>query len=355
MRAFEIWGMIVFMAIVAVVGVFYALNTAMKKEKNSAKEVTTHREIIRDDLYRITFKGETQFWVIGDSGVILHSEDGGKTWSYQKSGVNTALLDVCFIDEKNGWAVGNLGTVISTQDGGSSWKRIKSNTENLLTGVHFFNPQEGLVIGEAGLILRTENGGIEWTEKIFMDGEQNLNRIFFVDSENGWVVGEYGLIMRTRNAGRDWARQESGVESTLFDIFFVNRDLGFTVGLGGTILKTLDGGENWKKIENVPTQKHLFGIVAFQPTQRKEISHGLDILIVGNGISLYSQDNKIGENWKILHELNQHINYDWLYHVTSKGIMECWTVGKNGSIFFSKDLGTKWSNCFYPVREISLD
>ena len=48
-------------------------------------------------------------WIVGDQGVILHTTDGGATWTPQTSGVTDDLAGVTFVDAQHGWAVG--GTI----------------------------------------------------------------------------------------------------------------------------------------------------------------------------------------------------------------------------------------------------
>jgi hypothetical protein len=54
--------------------------------------------------------------------VIVHSRDGGKTWTQQQSGTNKALFAVSFIDNLHGWACGDESTWLSTANGGETWE-----------------------------------------------------------------------------------------------------------------------------------------------------------------------------------------------------------------------------------------
>src|SRR5437660_8132005 len=67
-------------------------------------------------------------WAVGDGGTILHTSNGGSTWSPQTSGSNSSLLGVAFPDATNGWAVGSPGTILHTSDGGSTWSPQTSGT-----------------------------------------------------------------------------------------------------------------------------------------------------------------------------------------------------------------------------------
>ena len=64
----------------------------------------------------------THAWVVGESGTILATTDGGATWSKQSSGTTEWLLSVAFVDSTHGWAVGFGGTILATTDGGATWR-----------------------------------------------------------------------------------------------------------------------------------------------------------------------------------------------------------------------------------------
>jgi hypothetical protein len=70
-----------------------------------------------DKFYDVSVGGKGNVWVVGDYGAILHSSDGGKTWSRQDSGISDSLLGVGFVNEREGWAVGELGVILHTLGG----------------------------------------------------------------------------------------------------------------------------------------------------------------------------------------------------------------------------------------------
>jgi photosystem II stability/assembly factor-like uncharacterized protein len=75
-------------------------------------------------LNDLDVNGPNRVVVVGESGLILRSEDGGKTW--QRSvlpapNTDTFLGAVRFVDDHRGWAAGHKGRVFFTNDGGSTW------------------------------------------------------------------------------------------------------------------------------------------------------------------------------------------------------------------------------------------
>ncbi len=86
-------------------------------------------------------------WIVGARGVILHTEDGGQTWQFQKTNTFSWLEDVGFTDMQHGVAVGSNGTILRTEDAGENWKRVDKNLREWLYAVAFADDQRGYAVG----------------------------------------------------------------------------------------------------------------------------------------------------------------------------------------------------------------
>ncbi len=73
--------------------------------------------------------------------------------------VQVAPMGVSFADANTGTAVGARGTVLHTDNGGATWTRQNSRTNTDLWGVSFVDAQTGTMVGGYGSILRTTTGG----------------------------------------------------------------------------------------------------------------------------------------------------------------------------------------------------
>ena len=73
------------------------------------------------DFYAVERLGK-HVWIAGDPGsFVLHSSDGGKSFSTQKLPTTATIRAIFFRSETTGWAVGSLGTILHTSDGGQTW------------------------------------------------------------------------------------------------------------------------------------------------------------------------------------------------------------------------------------------
>jgi len=103
---------------------------------------------ISGNFNKIYFINNLQGWVIGDSGVIGHTTNGGTSWISQINPDNNSLFDVFFLDENEGWSVGFNGSILRSSNGGSNWNIEGTGlTNNFLTAVHIPSLNTGYVAG----------------------------------------------------------------------------------------------------------------------------------------------------------------------------------------------------------------
>ena len=63
-------------------------------------------------------------WIAGSPGSrVFFTPDAGKTWSAYPTGSTLPLRAIAFADDLHGWAVGQLGLILATDDGGRTWRR----------------------------------------------------------------------------------------------------------------------------------------------------------------------------------------------------------------------------------------
>src|SRR5207237_770107 len=93
-----------------------------------------------NELLGVQFTDALTGWAVGAVGTIVHTSDGGATWSGQDSGANNNLGALDFTDALTGWAVGDRGTILHTSDGGATWSGQDSGTLNGLLCVAVATP-----------------------------------------------------------------------------------------------------------------------------------------------------------------------------------------------------------------------
>jgi len=209
------------------------------------------------DLQSLAFVQPESLWAVGQDGTILRTDDGGKKWEPQESGTQLYLNSVVFksdVTGVSGWVVGNHGTILHTEDGARVWSPQVSETDQDLYCVTFVDRQRGWSVGKAGTLLHTEDGGKNWSKQTSGTGEP-LHAVAFVSSLSGWAVGGRGTVLHTDDGGNRWNPQTSGTDKLLISVVFITQQSGWAVGNDGKILHTEDGGNSWKSRRSGTTSK----------------------------------------------------------------------------------------------------
>jgi photosystem II stability/assembly factor-like uncharacterized protein len=203
------------------------------------------RNYHRDGLLRLKFVDDHTGWACGETGVILVTRDGGRTWLAQRSPVRKLLYDLAAIDDKRAWIVGAGGVALRTVDGGQNWNEQPSGATQTLRSVFFLDARRGWAVGSGGTILATTNGGNRWRE-MSSGVKDDLNTVFFTSAAEGWAAGEHGALLHTRDGGMTWEAVKLKTNAnlarlSLTRLFFVAPDCGWVVGSGGAIFKYQPG------------------------------------------------------------------------------------------------------------------
>lgn len=168
-------------------------------------------------------------------------------WTKINSGTSEWLLSVCFPTKDIGYVVGWSGTILKTSNGGSSWTQQSSGTFNVLHSVAFCNANIGYVAGEYGTVLKTVDGGTHWMD-VSPGISEPLLSVSFPTTVNGFVSG--GAFLGTPDAGITWPVYLSGMPDWYSCIYFQNVDTGFATTYSGNIMKTVNGGLTWTTVHN---------------------------------------------------------------------------------------------------------
>jgi photosystem II stability/assembly factor-like uncharacterized protein len=174
-------------------------------------------------------------------------------WTKIESGVTNWLYDVDFSDAQNGWVVGDSGVILHTKNEGGNWEKQVSPTQEFLSAVEFVDNNYGWICSRNS-ILRTTNGGYSWEIKYSEDlGEGRFRDIQFLNRNIGFVVGgkgsfgSIGVLLKTDDGGETWQDVAPQSLSTLTHISIVDKQNICMCGFGGTILSTTDAGLTWTK------------------------------------------------------------------------------------------------------------
>jgi photosystem II stability/assembly factor-like uncharacterized protein len=192
-------------------------------------------------LYSVDFVDPDHGWAVGEMGRIWSTDNAGKSWSEGQSSlvsqwkrepaanedvrfrdfVLPTMFGVSFRNQKQGAASGLEGSIIATNDGGKTWVFQKESPKpgtppdntipgapqipahDPLFGIQLFGGNDGMSTGLTGTVMRLQPNGIWAHDPSVPSLPLPLSQVRFFDSQHGWIVG-YGTILRTDDGGKTW-------------------------------------------------------------------------------------------------------------------------------------------------------
>jgi len=222
---------------------------------------------------------------VGDHGVVLLSDDGGKSFRQaQAVPVDLTLTSLSFIDARCGWAAGHGGVVLHTSDGGETWtlQRSELDKDRPLFALRFFDERHGVAVGLWSLVLVTDDGGASWqpVEMPVPDGAKkaDLNLLgLFTDTKGRlFAAAERGMVLRSDDRGRRWTYLTSGYKGSFWTGLATADGALLAAGLRGSLYRSTDDGRSWTRVE---TQSKA-SITALAQAGSEIVGIGLDGLVL---------------------------------------------------------------------------
>ena len=295
-----------------------------------------------DRLYSVAFNGDFGE-AVGDSGLVLVTADGGKTWGREVTpATNVSLVSVAIAGTRS-IAVGQQGTIL-VRDGRKPWKKVDAVTDRRLLRVSVNKDGLAMAVGAFGTLLRSTDNGETWSElkpdwaaiyKTEVIGEFEAIRdeptLYVVKVfDDGSIVigGEYGQLSRSTDAGDHWtpvvhveAAEKGSIPPTIFGMHFRDDGTGYASGQDGLIISTPDSGKSWTQLQ---TQSRA-GLFDVESTQDGHV------IAVGMRSGLVSAD--AGKTWQPLRALDLSANwYSGLARCSSMSGGSVIAVGHSGRV-----------------------
>jgi photosystem II stability/assembly factor-like uncharacterized protein len=203
---------------------------------------------------------ENSIWVVGSSNTIIHSIDGGNTWTSKSDPAYDLfnMTSISVVDASNIWVSGATmedAIIIHSTDGGATWTAEGDSTlltDYPLISISAFDTDHCWTVGHGYTIANTVDSGVNWNLCV----PDSLHRTPFSDDANGvcptgvnraWVAIDYGNIYLTEDGGSSWTKQSVPAPAGgyyLLRTCATDQNTAWTVGLGvsdGIILHTTDG------------------------------------------------------------------------------------------------------------------
>jgi photosystem II stability/assembly factor-like uncharacterized protein len=263
------------------------------------------------------------------SEYLLRSTNGGSTWQYSASGLNTGYAGPIMLDSSGLFAGGD--GVFYSPDEGTNWEpRIEGISGNVnqlekLGNYIFATTQNG--------VFRSSDNGLTWTTTNTGLIDLDLNQILVFDSlvfvSNRSPV--FPNFYVSSDSGITWIPDTIFGAASISSMIRKGNDIYITT-YGTGIFKSSDAGQSWNPLISSPV-----------PSSREIISHQNMLVVSGEGVSeiYYSQDD--GATWDSMTTVWSE-DFSVIYDMISIGNYLVVSTWYDKGIFISNDMGLTWRN-----------
>lgn len=225
---------------------------------------------------------------VGERGLVVLSDDGGKRWQQAKSvPTSVTLTAVKAMPDGTLFLTGHGGVLLRSQDQGLTWVRVTqgarlaaaaaARADELLTAaepnaervrrdatrleadgpdkplfdIAFQNNRRGMAVGAYNLAFITDDGGATWRSVMDrLDNPKTLHLHAVAMQGDSWLIaGEQGLLLRSKDGGRSFTRLTSPYQGSWFAIASQGPDRWVLAGLRGHAFVSQDDGNSWQPLE----------------------------------------------------------------------------------------------------------
>jgi cytoskeletal protein RodZ len=136
---------------------------AQQGEVTDKLELRSLKRVGFDNAKVILASNTTVRWRLLFAGRIEQSVDNGVTWVPQNSGVKAELLAGSAPSESVCWIVGRSGTILRTTDGGGHWNKVVSPIRGDIAGVQAADAMTAEIFdAHKNSRFVTHDGGVSW-------------------------------------------------------------------------------------------------------------------------------------------------------------------------------------------------
>lgn len=296
--------------------------------------VTT--EIVPCNLGEVNFQAGGKGVAIG-KGYVLHTIDGGVTWTIVQAPEISGCIAFAIPDEDTAYALKDNTIVIKTIDGGMTWFSLASSRDTraeIYTDLDMMDATNGMKVGfwvspggMGGPNARRTTDGTTW----FSCAEQfngMLTTVRFQDRLRGFITSDDYDTWLTSNGAVSFYRITMDTAGPVQDAWFIDQFTGYLILSDNeslpplrAVLKTVDQGLNWTTVYLDPggTDSRLFRRIWFQDE--------LNGYIAGDG-GLITRTRDGGVTWTVEESGTTNDFIDAFFHDTSNAVL----VGQNGTI-----------------------
>jgi photosystem II stability/assembly factor-like uncharacterized protein len=277
-------------------------------------------------LYGVWGSSSTDVWAVGLGSTILHTTNGGKSWSAViAAGFTGDWYAVGGTGPNDVFIVSTAGTTIHSTNGGAGWSDVSPPSRGSMAVLGF--PSGDVYVLGAGDLAHTSNGGMSWSTVKPPTGGNTMLGLWGASAGELYIAGAAGLILYSRDSGASWT-VKTGPNAQLNGVGGSNNggDV-YIVGDGNNVLHSSDHGSTWT-LQNSPLSP-VSGLAAVS------VPADDDVIVVGAlgtaMLAAIASTNR-GASWAPV-----DLGTPWaLQAIWSAGPRDVYAVGAHGAILHGR-------------------
>jgi photosystem II stability/assembly factor-like uncharacterized protein len=229
-------------------------------------------------LTSVVFPGNGKLgWAAGHDTVILHTNDGGETWTRQFGGGDNddALLTVVFTDTSRGLAMGAFNYTVETNDGGKTWTKRKLAEDAKPAGAPPAaaapaapadpaaapSADDLQAKADAEAEAKAKASGVDGAYAVAEGDDAHINHGF--TGPNGLVVvaAEAGKVYRSTDGGKVFQRIQTEYPGSFWGGTVLADGAIVIVGMRGNIWRSTDQGQTWVKTDTGKADQSIASVI----------------------------------------------------------------------------------------------
>jgi hypothetical protein len=131
-------------------------------------------------------------------GIVLKTANKGQSWSPLTID-GDIFTDIQFVNSEAGFILGYSGVIYKTINGGKDWNKIKKRGiihRGFYNDLHFVDTLTGFICGNNGVILKTEDGGNSWQQSVYTFNADLYSIWFSKQHRFGYACGSNGALIK---------------------------------------------------------------------------------------------------------------------------------------------------------------
>jgi len=236
-------------------------------------------------------------FVVGSSGVISKTTDGGVTWNpLTPPQTDWAFFQMNIISPTEIYAVGAADFLYKSTDLGTTWTPLPIQPVVGALGpvdtLVFYSLEKvgsSLVIaGDVGIVAKSTDGGMTWatnnfqlTTTLFNDVKEVPNTKTVVAVGRQRSIGTR-QVLRSTDLGGSWSAIDTSVDTDLQGVSFVDSQIGYACGTNSQVLKTTDGGLTWTPVTRPTATNFTLQAIEFVDANTGWVIVNLGVVSGGN-------------------------------------------------------------------------